>query len=65
MTLATATPLAAGHGRSRQSGHPAERGVGDSRRLAAEETGDYGQLARRRLMAGALMSAGDYVHALR
>jgi aspartyl-tRNA(Asn)/glutamyl-tRNA(Gln) amidotransferase subunit A len=26
---------------------------------------DYGQLARRRLMAGAFMSAGDYVHASR
>ena len=28
-----------------------------------ERPGDYGQLARRRLMAGAFMSAGDYVQA--
>jgi aspartyl-tRNA(Asn)/glutamyl-tRNA(Gln) amidotransferase subunit A len=28
-----------------------------------ERPGDYGQLARRRLMAGAFMGAGDYVHA--
>jgi aspartyl-tRNA(Asn)/glutamyl-tRNA(Gln) amidotransferase subunit A len=30
-----------------------------------ERPGDYGQLARRRLMAGAFMGAGDYVHANR
>src|SRR4029453_13950199 len=30
-----------------------------------ERPGDYGQLARRRLMAGAFMSAGDYVQAQR
>jgi aspartyl-tRNA(Asn)/glutamyl-tRNA(Gln) amidotransferase subunit A len=30
-----------------------------------ERPGDYGQLARRRLMAGAFMGAGDYVHASR
>jgi len=30
-----------------------------------ERPGDYGQLARRRLMAGAFFSAGDYVHAQR
>ena len=30
-----------------------------------ERPGDYGQLARRRLMAGAFMSAGDYVQAAR
>ena len=30
-----------------------------------ERPGDYGQLARRRLMAGAFMSAGDYVQASR
>jgi aspartyl-tRNA(Asn)/glutamyl-tRNA(Gln) amidotransferase subunit A len=30
-----------------------------------ERPGDYGQLARRRLMTGAFMSAGDYVHASR
>jgi aspartyl-tRNA(Asn)/glutamyl-tRNA(Gln) amidotransferase subunit A len=30
-----------------------------------ERPGHYGQLARRRLMAGAFMSAGDYVHASR
>jgi aspartyl-tRNA(Asn)/glutamyl-tRNA(Gln) amidotransferase subunit A len=30
-----------------------------------ERPGDYGQLARRRLMAGAFMAAGDYVHANR
>jgi len=30
-----------------------------------ERPGDYGQLARRRLMAGAFMSAGDYVLASR
>ena len=30
-----------------------------------ERPGDYGQLARRRLMAGAFMGAGDYVHAAR
>jgi aspartyl-tRNA(Asn)/glutamyl-tRNA(Gln) amidotransferase subunit A len=30
-----------------------------------ERPGDYGQLARRRLMAGAFMSGGDYVHASR
>jgi aspartyl-tRNA(Asn)/glutamyl-tRNA(Gln) amidotransferase subunit A len=28
-----------------------------------ERPGDYGQLARRRLIAGAFMGAGDYVHA--
>lgn len=30
-----------------------------------ERPGDYGQLARRRLMAGAFMTAGDYVQAAR
>jgi aspartyl-tRNA(Asn)/glutamyl-tRNA(Gln) amidotransferase subunit A len=30
-----------------------------------ERPGDYGQLARRRLLAGAFMSAGDYVRAQR
>jgi aspartyl-tRNA(Asn)/glutamyl-tRNA(Gln) amidotransferase subunit A len=30
-----------------------------------ERPGDYGQLARRRLLAGAFMSAGDYVQASR
>jgi aspartyl-tRNA(Asn)/glutamyl-tRNA(Gln) amidotransferase subunit A len=30
-----------------------------------ERPGDYGQLARRRLMAGAFMGAGDYVQAAR
>ncbi len=30
-----------------------------------ERPGDYGQLARRRLMSGAFMSAGDYVQAQR
>jgi aspartyl-tRNA(Asn)/glutamyl-tRNA(Gln) amidotransferase subunit A len=30
-----------------------------------ERPGDYGKLARRRLLAGAFMSAGDYVHAAR
>src|SRR5712671_5441980 len=30
-----------------------------------ERPGDYGQLARRRLMAGAFISAGDYVQAAR
>src|SRR5204863_4062172 len=30
-----------------------------------ERPGEYGQLARRRLMAGAFMSAGDYVQAER
>jgi len=30
-----------------------------------ERPGDYGQLARRRLMAGAFMTAGDYVQASR
>jgi aspartyl-tRNA(Asn)/glutamyl-tRNA(Gln) amidotransferase subunit A len=30
-----------------------------------ERPGDYGQLARRRLMAGAFMNAGDYVQAQR
>src|SRR5205085_1493904 len=30
-----------------------------------ERPGDYGRLARRRLMAGAFLSAGDYVHASR
>jgi aspartyl-tRNA(Asn)/glutamyl-tRNA(Gln) amidotransferase subunit A len=30
-----------------------------------ERPGDYGQLARRRLMAGAFLSAGDYVQAAR
>jgi len=30
-----------------------------------ERPGDYGQLARRRLMAGAFISAGDYVQASR
>jgi aspartyl-tRNA(Asn)/glutamyl-tRNA(Gln) amidotransferase subunit A len=30
-----------------------------------ERPGDYGQLARRRLLAGAFMSAGDYVQAAR
>ena len=30
-----------------------------------ERPGDYGQLARRRLLAGAFMAAGDYVHANR
>ncbi len=30
-----------------------------------ERPGDYGQLARRRLMAGAFYAAGDYVHAQR
>jgi aspartyl-tRNA(Asn)/glutamyl-tRNA(Gln) amidotransferase subunit A len=30
-----------------------------------ERPGDYGQLARRRLLAGAFMSAGDYVQAQR
>jgi aspartyl-tRNA(Asn)/glutamyl-tRNA(Gln) amidotransferase subunit A len=30
-----------------------------------ERPGDYGQLARRRLMAGAFFAAGDYVHAQR
>jgi aspartyl-tRNA(Asn)/glutamyl-tRNA(Gln) amidotransferase subunit A len=30
-----------------------------------ERPGDYGQLARRRLMAGAFLSAGDYVQAQR
>jgi aspartyl-tRNA(Asn)/glutamyl-tRNA(Gln) amidotransferase subunit A len=30
-----------------------------------EKPGDYGQLARRRLMAGAFLSAGDYVQAAR
>jgi aspartyl-tRNA(Asn)/glutamyl-tRNA(Gln) amidotransferase subunit A len=30
-----------------------------------ERPGDYGQLARRRLMAGAFLGAGDYVHANR
>jgi aspartyl-tRNA(Asn)/glutamyl-tRNA(Gln) amidotransferase subunit A len=30
-----------------------------------ERPGDYGQLARRRLMAGAFFSAGDYVQAQR
>jgi aspartyl-tRNA(Asn)/glutamyl-tRNA(Gln) amidotransferase subunit A len=30
-----------------------------------ERPGDYGQLARQRLMAGAFMSAGDYVNAQR
>jgi len=30
-----------------------------------ERPGDYGQLARRRLMAGAFMSGGDYVQASR
>jgi len=32
-------------------------------RWLRERPGDYGQLARRRLMAGAFMSAGDYVQA--
>jgi aspartyl-tRNA(Asn)/glutamyl-tRNA(Gln) amidotransferase subunit A len=31
----------------------------------SEKPGDYGQLARRRLMAGAFMSAGDYMLASR
>jgi aspartyl-tRNA(Asn)/glutamyl-tRNA(Gln) amidotransferase subunit A len=30
-----------------------------------ERPGDYGQLARRRLLPGAFISAGDYVHAAR
>jgi aspartyl-tRNA(Asn)/glutamyl-tRNA(Gln) amidotransferase subunit A len=30
-----------------------------------ERPGDYGQLARRRLLGGAFISAGDYVHANR
>jgi Asp-tRNA(Asn)/Glu-tRNA(Gln) amidotransferase A subunit family amidase len=30
-----------------------------------ERPGDYGQLARRRLMSGAFLSAGDYVQAAR
>jgi aspartyl-tRNA(Asn)/glutamyl-tRNA(Gln) amidotransferase subunit A len=30
-----------------------------------ERPGDYGRLARRRLLAGAFLSAGDYVHASR
>jgi len=30
-----------------------------------EQPGDYGRLARRRLMAGAFISAGDYVQAAR
>jgi aspartyl-tRNA(Asn)/glutamyl-tRNA(Gln) amidotransferase subunit A len=34
-------------------------------RWLRERPGDYGQLARRRLMAGAFMGAGDYVHANR
>jgi aspartyl-tRNA(Asn)/glutamyl-tRNA(Gln) amidotransferase subunit A len=34
-------------------------------RWLRERPGDYGQLARRRLMAGAFMSAGDYVQASR
>ena len=34
-------------------------------RWLRERPGDYGQLARRRLMAGAFYAAGDYVHAQR
>src|SRR5260370_26909541 len=34
-------------------------------RWLRERPGDYGQLARRRLMAGAFFSAGDYVQAQR
>ena len=30
-----------------------------------ERPGDYGRLARRRLLAGAFLSAGDYIHASR
>jgi aspartyl-tRNA(Asn)/glutamyl-tRNA(Gln) amidotransferase subunit A len=34
-------------------------------RWLRERPGDYGQLARRRLLGGAFISAGDYVHANR
>ena len=41
---------------------PAERGLVDPCASGcAKRPGDYGQLARRRLMAGAFLGAGDYV----
>ena len=54
-----------GRVRRGQSRHPAKRGLGDPRRWLRERPGDYGQLARRRLMAGAFFTAGDYVQAQR